>query len=110
MFAPAHTGRGSARHMTMTFSRTVRCHYSFMHENLLDMNHQFLHRGVLGRIRPETPRRAPVRGLAEAAPAARPDAGRATGGSPERRARLGPRRRTGQDRLAASRADWSDRR
>lgn len=44
---------GSGRHMTMTFSRTVRCHYSFMHENLLDMNHQFLHRGVLGRIRPE---------------------------------------------------------
>ena len=34
----------------MTFSRTVACHYSFMHENLLDMNHQFLHRGVVGRI------------------------------------------------------------
>ncbi|MER5475241.1 aromatic ring-hydroxylating dioxygenase subunit alpha [Streptomyces sp. NPDC002685] len=43
----------SATHRTMTFSRTVRCHYSFMHENLLDMNHQFLHRSVLGRIRPE---------------------------------------------------------
>ncbi|MFC8076317.1 Rieske 2Fe-2S domain-containing protein [Streptomyces sp. NPDC057307] len=43
----------SAEHSTMTFSRTVRCHYSFMHENLLDMNHQFLHRGVLGRIQPE---------------------------------------------------------
>ncbi|GAA3712324.1 hypothetical protein GCM10023082_07590 [Streptomyces tremellae] len=40
------------RHRTMTFSRTVRCHYSFMHENLLDMYHQFLHRSVLGRIRP----------------------------------------------------------
>ena len=37
----------------MTFSRTVSCHYSFMHENLLDMNHQFLHRGVVGRIQPE---------------------------------------------------------
>ena len=24
-----------------------------MHENLLDMNHQFLHRGILGRIQPE---------------------------------------------------------
>ena len=36
----------------MTFSRTVSCHYSFMHENLLDMNHQFLHRGVVGRIKP----------------------------------------------------------
>ncbi len=43
----------AATHRTMTFSRTVRCHYSFMHENLLDMNHQFLHRRVLGRIRPE---------------------------------------------------------
>ncbi|MFE2530949.1 Rieske 2Fe-2S domain-containing protein [Streptomyces sp. NPDC059371] len=43
----------SATHRTMTFSRTVRCHYSFMHENLLDMNHQFLHRSVLGRIQPE---------------------------------------------------------
>ncbi|MEW2549696.1 aromatic ring-hydroxylating dioxygenase subunit alpha [Streptomyces sp. NPDC047002] len=42
----------SPRHRTMTFSRTVRCHYSFMHENLLDMNHQFLHRSVLGRIQP----------------------------------------------------------
>ncbi|MBP0457524.1 aromatic ring-hydroxylating oxygenase subunit alpha [Streptomyces montanisoli] len=40
-------------HRTMTFSRTVKCHYSFMHENLLDMNHQFLHRGVLGRIQPK---------------------------------------------------------
>ncbi|WP_329124566.1 aromatic ring-hydroxylating dioxygenase subunit alpha [Streptomyces sp. NBC_01353] len=43
----------SPGHKTMTFSRTVRCHYTFMHENLLDMNHQFLHRGVLGRIQPK---------------------------------------------------------
>jgi renierapurpurin 18,18'-hydroxylase len=43
----------SAQHKTMTFSRTVQCHYSFMHENLLDMNHQFLHRGILGKIQPE---------------------------------------------------------
>jgi phenylpropionate dioxygenase-like ring-hydroxylating dioxygenase large terminal subunit len=43
----------SARHKTMTYSRTVACHYSFMHENLLDMNHQFLHRGVVGRIEPQ---------------------------------------------------------
>jgi phenylpropionate dioxygenase-like ring-hydroxylating dioxygenase large terminal subunit len=43
----------SPRYRTMTYSRTVRCHYSFMHENLLDMNHQFLHRGVVGRLRPE---------------------------------------------------------
>jgi phenylpropionate dioxygenase-like ring-hydroxylating dioxygenase large terminal subunit len=43
----------SAKHKTMTFSRTVHCHYSFMHENLLDMNHQFLHRGVVGRLQPK---------------------------------------------------------
>ncbi|WP_037844530.1 aromatic ring-hydroxylating oxygenase subunit alpha [Streptomyces sp. NRRL S-455] len=43
---------GSPRYRTMTYSRTVRCHYSFMHENLLDMNHQFLHRGVVGRLHP----------------------------------------------------------
>ncbi|RMI88570.1 Rieske (2Fe-2S) protein [Streptomyces sp. ZS0098] len=44
---------GSPKYKTMTFSRTVHCHYSFMHENLLDMNHQFLHRGVVGKLRPE---------------------------------------------------------
>ncbi|MFJ9822816.1 Rieske 2Fe-2S domain-containing protein [Streptomyces sp. NPDC101160] len=43
----------SAQYRTMTFCRTVHCHYSFMHENLLDMNHQFLHRGVVGRLHPE---------------------------------------------------------
>jgi renierapurpurin 18,18'-hydroxylase len=43
----------SAGHQTMTFCRTVACHYSFLHENLLDMNHQFLHRGVVGRIKPQ---------------------------------------------------------
>src|SRR5579872_1774605 len=43
----------SGAYQTMTFSRTVACHYSFLHENLLDMNHQFLHRGVVGRIQPE---------------------------------------------------------
>ncbi|MGY6019929.1 Rieske 2Fe-2S domain-containing protein [Streptomyces spinosirectus] len=50
---PALPDFGSARLRTMTYSRTVRCHYSFMHENLLDMNHQFLHRGVVGKLRPE---------------------------------------------------------
>lgn len=43
----------SGRYKTLTYSRIVRCHYSFMHENLLDMNHQFLHQGVVGRLRPE---------------------------------------------------------
>ena len=36
----------------MYFSRRVNCHYSFMHENLMDMNHQFLHSGLMGRLRP----------------------------------------------------------
>jgi renierapurpurin 18,18'-hydroxylase len=43
----------AGRHETMTFCRTVACHYSFLHENLLDMNHQFLHRRTVGRIQPE---------------------------------------------------------
>ena len=37
---------------TMYFERDVACHYSFMHENLMDMNHQFLHRRIMGSIRP----------------------------------------------------------
>jgi phenylpropionate dioxygenase-like ring-hydroxylating dioxygenase large terminal subunit len=37
---------------TMHFWRRVACHYSFMHENLMDMNHQFLHRGIMGTIKP----------------------------------------------------------
>ena len=37
---------------TRTLDRQVGCHYSFMHENLLDMNHQFLHRSLMGSIRP----------------------------------------------------------
>ncbi|MBO8183968.1 aromatic ring-hydroxylating oxygenase subunit alpha [Streptomyces spirodelae] len=44
---------GSPAYKTMSFSRTVHCHYSFMHENLLDMNHQFLHRGVVGKLHPQ---------------------------------------------------------
>ncbi|MDP1557684.1 MAG: hypothetical protein Q8K59_12375 [Nitrosomonas sp.] len=28
----------------------VKCHYSFLQENLMDMNHQFLHRGIMSRI------------------------------------------------------------
>ena len=39
------------RYKTRRFGRTVACHYSFMHENLMDMNHQFLHRRLMGGIR-----------------------------------------------------------
>ncbi|MDR3416379.1 MAG: aromatic ring-hydroxylating dioxygenase subunit alpha [Nevskia sp.] len=31
--------------------RKIGCHYSFMHENLMDMNHQYLHRSLMGSIR-----------------------------------------------------------
>ena len=40
------------RYKTRRFGREVACHYSFMHENLMDMNHQFLHRKQMGQIRP----------------------------------------------------------
>ena len=36
---------------TRYLDRKVMCHYSFMHENLMDMNHQFLHRRLMGSIR-----------------------------------------------------------
>jgi phenylpropionate dioxygenase-like ring-hydroxylating dioxygenase large terminal subunit len=31
--------------------RLVGCHFTFMHENLMDMNHQFLHRRLMGGIK-----------------------------------------------------------
>jgi phenylpropionate dioxygenase-like ring-hydroxylating dioxygenase large terminal subunit len=39
------------RYKTRYLNRRVNCHYSFMHENLMDMNHQFLHRKLMGGIR-----------------------------------------------------------
>jgi renierapurpurin 18,18'-hydroxylase len=39
------------RYKTRYLNRRVNCHYSFMHENLMDMNHQFLHRRLMGGIR-----------------------------------------------------------
>jgi renierapurpurin 18,18'-hydroxylase len=42
----------SPDYRTMHFSREVRCHYTFMHENLMDMNHQVLHRSLMGSIQP----------------------------------------------------------
>jgi phenylpropionate dioxygenase-like ring-hydroxylating dioxygenase large terminal subunit len=36
---------------TRRFGRAVKCHYSFMHENLMDMNHQFLHRKQMGQMK-----------------------------------------------------------
>jgi len=39
------------RYKTRKLYRQVAAHYSFMHENLMDMNHQFLHRKQMGSIR-----------------------------------------------------------
>lgn len=45
---PTHA---NPQYKTRYLDREVACHYSFMHENLMDMNHQFLHRKLMGRIR-----------------------------------------------------------
>ena len=48
------SGLASARnaaYKTRRLNREVACHYSFMHENLFDMNHQFLHRRQMGTIK-----------------------------------------------------------
>jgi renierapurpurin 18,18'-hydroxylase len=42
---------GDRRFKVRVLDREIACHYSFMHENLMDMNHQFLHRNLMGRIR-----------------------------------------------------------
>lgn len=41
----------SPSYRCMLFAQQTKCHYSFMHENLMDMNHQFLHRRVTGNIK-----------------------------------------------------------
>jgi len=43
---------GNKAFKTRRFGTLVRCHYTFMHENLMDMNHQFLHRRQMGQIAP----------------------------------------------------------
>ncbi len=49
---PTFGSVADAAYKTRRFGETIDCHYSFMHENLMDMNHQFLHRRQMGRIRP----------------------------------------------------------
>jgi renierapurpurin 18,18'-hydroxylase len=39
------------RYKARLLDRRIACHYSFMHENLMDMNHQWLHRSLMGSIR-----------------------------------------------------------
>ncbi len=45
---PTH---GNPNYKIRYLDRQVACHYSFMHENLMDMNHQFLHRRLMGGIK-----------------------------------------------------------
>ena len=49
---PALGSVANPAYKTRRFGRVVGCHYSFMHENLMDMNHQFLHRKQMGQMRP----------------------------------------------------------
>lgn len=48
---PALASSADPAYRTRRFGREVKCHYSFMHENLMDMNHQFLHRRQMGQMR-----------------------------------------------------------
>ena len=41
---------GNSRYKTRYLDDEVKCHYSFLHENLMDMNHQFLHRRIMSKI------------------------------------------------------------
>jgi len=49
---PATLGSSQRKdYKTRRLNREVACHYTFMHENLFDMNHQFMHRKQMGSIR-----------------------------------------------------------
>jgi phenylpropionate dioxygenase-like ring-hydroxylating dioxygenase large terminal subunit len=45
---PAHADK---HYKTRYLNSQVQCHYSFLHENLMDMNHQFLHRRIMSSIK-----------------------------------------------------------
>ncbi len=49
---PDLPGQRDPEFKTRRLSRRIRCHYSFLHENLMDMNHQYLHRSLMGGIKP----------------------------------------------------------
>jgi len=49
---PASLGaKADPAYKTRELNREVDAHYTFMHENLFDMNHQFLHRKQMGMIK-----------------------------------------------------------
>ena len=91
---PAVEPASDPRYRTRRFGQEVGCHYSFMHENLTDMNHQFLHRKQMGQVRPR------FRGMRSGADWMEVDYtfGRTAGKQPLGEAAiLGKRRRTGTD-------------
>jgi phenylpropionate dioxygenase-like ring-hydroxylating dioxygenase large terminal subunit len=48
---PAGLGSSQRKdYKSRRLNREVACHYTFMHENLFDMNHQFMHRKYMGSI------------------------------------------------------------
>ena len=47
---PEISSASDPKYKTRYLDRRVACHYTFMHENLMDMNHQFLHRRFMGGI------------------------------------------------------------
>jgi phenylpropionate dioxygenase-like ring-hydroxylating dioxygenase large terminal subunit len=48
---PGLGAKADRRYKTRQLNREVAAHYTFMHENLFDMNHQFLHRRQMGTIK-----------------------------------------------------------
>ena len=49
---PASLGASADKnYKTRKLNREIASHYTFLHENLMDMNHQFLHRRNMGSIR-----------------------------------------------------------
>jgi renierapurpurin 18,18'-hydroxylase len=51
-FSDAIGSASDRSYKTRSFGKVVQCHYTFMHENLMDMNHQFLHRRTTGKVAP----------------------------------------------------------
>jgi phenylpropionate dioxygenase-like ring-hydroxylating dioxygenase large terminal subunit len=50
--APTALGsKANSAYKTRKLDRSIDCHYTFMHENLFDMNHQFLHRSLMGSVK-----------------------------------------------------------
>ena len=47
----ALSAKANGAYKTRQLNRQVAAHYTFMHENLFDMNHQFLHRRQMGSIK-----------------------------------------------------------